>query len=298
MSYTVKGLAKLSGVSIRMLHFYDEIELLKPSYYGENGYRYYEEEQLLMLQQILFYRELGFQLNDIRRILKSDEFNKVEALKMHKELLLQKLDHQQRLIQSIDETILYLTGEIKMEHRELYAGFDAEKQKDFEQYLIESGKVTVAELEDSRLKMKDLATHLIESGQVSKIDEDPGHVFARYLVESGKITMDEIEKQYELIKSMDLEESESIKAEAKCQQAELIDAAAKDLDPGSDFVQDILNRNYDLSCKMGKISKKKFVETVEFYLSNPELQKLYNDMHPKMSGFIEKAVKAYAKRNL
>lgn len=65
MPYTVNKLAKLSGVSVRTLHFYDEVGLLKPAYYVENNYRYYEEEQLLLLQQILFYRELGFQLNDI-----------------------------------------------------------------------------------------------------------------------------------------------------------------------------------------------------------------------------------------
>ncbi|KTC84755.1 mercury resistance transcriptional regulator SkgA [Legionella drozanskii LLAP-1] len=60
MSYTVKKLAKLSGVSSRTLRFYDEIGLLKPGYYGENNYRYYEEEQLLMLQQILFSVNLVF----------------------------------------------------------------------------------------------------------------------------------------------------------------------------------------------------------------------------------------------
>lgn len=65
MAYTVNKLAKCSGVSARTLRFYDEIGLLKPAYVGDNDYRYYEEEQLLMLQQILFYRELGFPLNDI-----------------------------------------------------------------------------------------------------------------------------------------------------------------------------------------------------------------------------------------
>ena len=58
MAYTVKELAELSGVSVRTLHFYDEVGLLKPVYVGENSYRYYEREQLLLLQQILFFREL------------------------------------------------------------------------------------------------------------------------------------------------------------------------------------------------------------------------------------------------
>ena len=58
MAYTVKRLATMSGVSVRTLHFYDEVGLLKPACYGANGYRFYEEPQLLTLQQILFYREL------------------------------------------------------------------------------------------------------------------------------------------------------------------------------------------------------------------------------------------------
>ena len=62
MAYTVKQVAALSGVSVRALHFYDECGLLKPGYTGANGYRFYEEPQLLTLQQILFYRELGLEL--------------------------------------------------------------------------------------------------------------------------------------------------------------------------------------------------------------------------------------------
>src|SRR5947208_549969 len=62
MAFTVKQVAAMSGVSVRALHFYDETGLLKPAYHGANGYRYYEEPQLLKLQQILFYRELGFEL--------------------------------------------------------------------------------------------------------------------------------------------------------------------------------------------------------------------------------------------
>ena len=80
MAYTVNKLAKLSGVSVRTLHFYDEIGLLKPAYIGENNYRYYKDEELLVLQQILFYRKLNFSLNDIQRILSDKNFDKIKAL--------------------------------------------------------------------------------------------------------------------------------------------------------------------------------------------------------------------------
>ena len=154
MSYTVKKLAKLSGVSTRTLHFYDEIGLLKPSYYGENNYRYYEEEQLLMLQQILFYRELGFPLNDIQRIISSDDFNRIEALESHKNILKQLLGQTQNLIKTIDKTIAHLRGEIKMKNEELYYGFDSEKQKQYEQELVEKGIVTQEEMNGYLKKKK------------------------------------------------------------------------------------------------------------------------------------------------
>ena len=74
MAYTAKKLADLSGVSVRTLHWYDEQGLLKPAYYGdENRYRYYEKEQLLTLQQILFFRELDFKLEEIKEIIHSKE---------------------------------------------------------------------------------------------------------------------------------------------------------------------------------------------------------------------------------
>src|SRR3977135_428573 len=79
MAYTVKQVAAMSGVSVRTLHFYDETALLKPARVGANGYRFYEEAQLLTLQQILFYRELGFELKRIGRIIGRQGFEEIAA---------------------------------------------------------------------------------------------------------------------------------------------------------------------------------------------------------------------------
>src|SRR5260221_5461997 len=102
MAYTVKQVAAMSGVSVRTLHFYDETDLLKPAYVGENGYRFYEEPELLTLQQILFYRELGFELKQIKRILGRADFEKVAALQSHRKLLQRNLTRTRTLIQTID----------------------------------------------------------------------------------------------------------------------------------------------------------------------------------------------------
>ncbi len=78
--FTVKQLSKLAGVTPRTLHHYDAIGLLKPSRVGDNGYRYYGEELLLRLQQILFYRELDMPLEDIKKIMAHSRFDVLKAL--------------------------------------------------------------------------------------------------------------------------------------------------------------------------------------------------------------------------
>src|SRR5689334_18673703 len=137
MAYTVKKVAAMSRVSVRTLHFYDEVGLLKPARIGANGYRFYEEAQLLTLQQILFYRELGFELKQIKKILNRPNFDKAAALKSHREVLRKNLADTRKLIQTIDKTIEHLKGTKKMKSQELFVGFDLEQQAKHEQYLID-----------------------------------------------------------------------------------------------------------------------------------------------------------------
>ena len=137
MAYTVKKLAAMSGVSVRTLHFYDEVGVLKPAYVGANGYRFYEEPQLLMLQQILFYRELGFELRQIKEILGRSDFDKVAALESHRKVLRKNLARTRELIATIEKTIEHLKGTKKMKSQEIFAGFDPKQQAKHEQYLID-----------------------------------------------------------------------------------------------------------------------------------------------------------------
>lgn len=123
MAYTVRQVASLSGVSIRTLHFYDEVGLLKPAYVSASGYRYYEEPQLLTLQQILFYRELGLELKEIKSILGRADFEKATALDSHRSVLEKKLARTQTLIATISRTIEHIRGTIKMSSEEMFAGF-------------------------------------------------------------------------------------------------------------------------------------------------------------------------------
>lgn len=136
MAYTVTKLAQLSGVSVRTLHWYDEVGLLKQAYHGSNGYRYYEEEQLLILQQILFFKELGFELKQIQKVLGRGDFDQVVALSSHRKVLKKNLEHTKKLIKTIDKTIEHLNGTKKMKDHEIYLGFTKEKQDEYQNYLI------------------------------------------------------------------------------------------------------------------------------------------------------------------
>jgi DNA-binding transcriptional MerR regulator len=136
-NYTVKQLARLSGVSIRTLHHYDEIGLLKPAFLGENRYRYYGREELLRLQDILFHRELGVPLQDIGKLLATEGSNRVTILSQHREMLAERVERSRQLLHTIDRTIAQLNGEGTMNDKDLYNGFAPEKQAQYEAELVE-----------------------------------------------------------------------------------------------------------------------------------------------------------------
>ncbi len=131
--YTVKRLSDLAGVTVRTLHHYDEIGLLKPSSVGANGYRYYEEEALYRLQQILFYREMAIPLSEIKELMASRDFDVIAALESHKAALGNEIQRLSRLTQTIDKTILHLKGKKKMSPKNLFDGFTAEEEQRYEE---------------------------------------------------------------------------------------------------------------------------------------------------------------------
>lgn len=129
MALTVKAVAELAGISVRTLHHYDEIGLLKPAGQSAAGYRLYSREDLERLQQILFFRELEFSLKEIAAILGSPGFDRRQALLAHREALLQRKARIERLIATVDRTLTAMEREdapmdTREEMKELFDGFD------------------------------------------------------------------------------------------------------------------------------------------------------------------------------
>jgi MerR family transcriptional regulator, thiopeptide resistance regulator len=131
--FTVKQLSRLAGVTPRTLHHYDAIGLLKPSRVGDNGYRYYGEDALLRLQQILFYRELDIPLDDIKKIMGRRDFDVLGALESHKDALNKQVARLNRLIHTVDNTINHLKGTNIMSEKAYFEGFTEEQQEKYAQ---------------------------------------------------------------------------------------------------------------------------------------------------------------------
>ena len=152
--YSVKQLAKLAGVTIRTLHHYDKIGLLKPAARSEKQYRYYGREELLQLQQILFYKELGFALEEIKDIFNDPGFNMLHALEAHKVALQQRMQHTQQQLVTIDKTIQNLKNNYDMKDEEMYEGLNAAEREAMRKEVREKwGKDKLQQSEDRVRKM-------------------------------------------------------------------------------------------------------------------------------------------------
>lgn len=160
----------MAGVSTRTLHYYDQIGLLRPSRSEENGYRRYTEPDLLRLQQILYYRELGFSLGEIRHFLDNPNYDQLTALQQHHQALQRRQVQLGRLIETIEKTIAYLKGNLKMESSQLFAGFSDEQQKQYEEEIRQ--KYGSAKVDESRQRWGSYTAE-----QKQKILEEGGQIY-------------------------------------------------------------------------------------------------------------------------
>ncbi|MCI6736570.1 MAG: MerR family transcriptional regulator [Intestinibacter sp.] len=126
MEYSIQSLSKMAGVSTRTLRYYDEIGILKPARIASSGYRVYSEKEVDLLQQILFYKELGIELKVIKQILSSPSFDILKALYSHKEGLLKKRAQIDLLIENVQKTIDSKERGKKMANKDKFNGFKKE----------------------------------------------------------------------------------------------------------------------------------------------------------------------------
>jgi DNA-binding transcriptional MerR regulator len=150
--YSVKKLAVLAGVSVRTLHLYDQMGLLKPSVRTDKNYRLYGRAELLRLQQILFYKELDLPLKEISDILDDPAFDPVMALENHKAALQQKHQRITTLLITIEKTIDQLKNGVMVQPEELYEGLPKEVATSWRQESIDRWGDAVEKSERHLLK--------------------------------------------------------------------------------------------------------------------------------------------------
>jgi len=163
---SVGDLARKAGVTVRTLHHYDTIGLLKPRWTGANGYRLYGRDEALRLQEILFYRALGLTLADIAALLSGDA-DQLARLTAHRAALAAEVDRQQGLLATLDDTIAHLRGNKDMTTDDLYAPFSEEKQAEYEAWLVTTYGPEMAE---SIARSKDAVAELPE-GMAGAMEE-------------------------------------------------------------------------------------------------------------------------------
>jgi MerR family transcriptional regulator, thiopeptide resistance regulator len=152
--YTVKQLANLAGVSVRTLHFYDQVGLLKPEFRTANSYRHYGEDAAVRLQQIMFFRELDFSLEEIKQIMSRPGFNMLEALESHRGLLEKRRERLDELLATVDRTVKKLKGKTEMSIKDYYKGFSDEQIEKYRNEVKERwGEDTLKESEARVMKM-------------------------------------------------------------------------------------------------------------------------------------------------
>ncbi len=128
--YSIKELADLAGVTTRTLRYYDHLGLLTPAKIAENGYRLYNRDNLLRLQQVMFFKELNVPLKEIQSILDQPEFHPLTTLKEHRGAILAQTGRLNKLLNTLDQTISSLEGDHIMENQDLFEGFDEKKYQE------------------------------------------------------------------------------------------------------------------------------------------------------------------------
>jgi DNA-binding transcriptional MerR regulator len=173
--YTVKKLADAAGVSVRTLHYYDAAGLLKPRYRSANGYRQYGEDAIVRLQQIMFFRELDFSLEEIKQIMSRPDFDLLAALESHRALLKGRVARLNDLLATVGRTIKKLKGETEMSIKDYYKGFsDAQAEQYRKEARERWGEDAVKESEARVMKMgkEKFAALQAEGGAIFKAIAD------------------------------------------------------------------------------------------------------------------------------
>nr|WP_314459762.1 MerR family transcriptional regulator [uncultured Clostridium sp.] len=287
---TIKQVSDLTGISIRMLHYYDKIGLLKPSKITDAGYRLYGDDSLEILQQILFFKELDIPLKEMKEILESSHYDKKQALRKQKDLLVLKRDRLNELIELIEKK---LKGDGTMSFKEFdmneyFNMLDTFKQEHESEVVKYYGSVEEFNKIIETMKSKELEGAKMAIKQFGSIE--------RY-TEAMKNNLDHLPDVMEgfqtLKKNIDV---------YMAQMAELMERLTSDLsrNPSSTDIQEIVKEMDDMAREQNEIVGMDMGDNywglmADLYLTNPAFTKVNDKKYGKgATKFIGEALKAYS----
>lgn len=199
MAYSIKALADLAGVSRRTLRYYDEIGLLKPMRINASSYRLYGEKEVDLLQQILLYKAMGMKLQGIQKIVSQEDFDIPKALKEHHQELIARRNQLDQLISTLEKSITYHKGDVKMSNKEKFEGFKKEKltnnekaygqairEKYGEEAVEASNKKFMNMSEEAYKKMKETENQLFKALKEVILSKDLGSDAAKNVFDQHK----------------------------------------------------------------------------------------------------------------
>lgn len=280
--YKVQEVAKIAGVSVRTLHHYDSIGLLKPSNIGSNRYRYYNDEDLRLLQHILFFKEIGFSLKKIQEIV-AKGFDSTYALTTHIDLLRKKKERLESLIASAEQTLLENAGAKPLTNADRFAAFSIKKTDDD----IKKYKTAAPELD-----MKALADSPLASGdEIVEVNAEELTPFVNYPAEPEEF-IDEVNPIEEPQAEKEKEDLEEINREGNRIYQSV--ASLMHLSPDAAEVQKemhayftLLNRFYDCTPKM-------FRGLADLYASDSRFANNIDQHGQGLANYLKEAMYVYA----
>ena len=274
---TVKEISKLTGISVRTLHYYDEIELLTPASKSEAGYRLYDDESLETLQQILFFREFDIPLREIKAIMSNPCLDKNQILQMQREMLVAKKNRMERLIANIDDI---LNGENNMS---------------FEVF----NKTEIEDMYDAIVKNMSEEQKAITIDRYGSMD-----AFQKHFMESA--TSEAAQKNFQKVVEWYGDKESALAASKNPENPELLSAyqrrietvlkklaEKKDLDVHSFEIKEIIGEYDFVSKQMYQMENltEMMLELAELYQTNEDVKKVQDSAYGE--GFTEFLAKAF-----
>lgn len=279
---TVRELSNLTGISVRTLHYYDQIDLLKPTTLSEVGYRFYDDKALEKLQQILFFRELDLPLKQIKIILENPDLDKNQLLNSQKKMLVLKKERLERIIASIEDI---LKGENKMD-------FEVFSETEIEQMYHSMEKNMTDEQKASFIKeygsMEQFERHFIEHASSEQAQKNFAKLVEWYKDKESVIKSVENANNSEIMDAYAKRLDDVIKKLAAKVETDINSFEVKEIVGEMDFISKQLYQMKDVTAFMLDMAKN--------YINNIEMQNHLDMVYGEGSTlFIVQAIESFYK---